>query len=180
MQFDEKPEALQLNVRNNLYNIIKKEPGLHFRELKRKSNLAIGSLQYHLDYLQKKHLINGVKDSRFVRYYSIEKVGAEHDPNLLGALRQDKPKQIVLLLLKKKFLTQASIAKQIDLGLSTTSWHLAKLMEANLLAKKKRGRKSVYFLTDIEKAKSTVLQHKDSLAENMVDNFVEIINELSI
>ena len=48
-------EALKLDIRKKIYNTVKKNPGLHFREIQRRVEIATGALQYHLDYLQKKH-----------------------------------------------------------------------------------------------------------------------------
>ena len=97
---DDFEEALALEVRRKIYDEIKASPGLHFRELQRRVNLATGSLQYHLDYLGKKHLVKMVKEKKFTRFYLIRE-GFEQEREM-GVLRQESMRKIVLLLLHKK------------------------------------------------------------------------------
>ncbi|MDO8625738.1 MAG: winged helix-turn-helix transcriptional regulator, partial [Candidatus Diapherotrites archaeon] len=63
--------TLELGTRNRLYAIIEESPGLHFRELQRRSGIAVGSLQYHLDFLQKRSFVQTVREGKFVRYYAM-------------------------------------------------------------------------------------------------------------
>ena len=46
-------EAVILTPRDKIYSIIVQNPGLHFREIQRRTNIATGALQYHLEYLKK-------------------------------------------------------------------------------------------------------------------------------
>ena len=49
----DREQVLALGVRREIFELIKQSPGLHFREIKRRTNLAIGALQYHLNVLEK-------------------------------------------------------------------------------------------------------------------------------
>jgi len=91
-------DILKLETRRELYQLILKNPGLHLREIKRRMNISLGSLQYHLKYLEKYDFINSKNDQKYIRYYAKEKID-RRDKEILNLLRQDIPLKIILLLL---------------------------------------------------------------------------------
>lgn len=175
----EREKALDLDTRNRLFQEINNAPGLHFRELKRRTNLAIGSLQYHLNYLEKQHLIRSQKGARFTRYYPVGQ-GFEEQADIIGFLRQPKTKQIIFYLIKKKKATQKQISKAIELGSSTTSWYLKKLVQTGVASKEKKGRKSFFSLVDEQKVKNILIEHKKSFIDELTDRFSEVWEELEV
>ncbi|MFH1751420.1 MAG: winged helix-turn-helix transcriptional regulator [archaeon] len=170
--------ALELEVRQKIYSAIEEFPGLHFRELLRKTNLAVGSLQYHLEFLEKKHLIRVLKDKRFKRYYIVRDSNLEDESLVISFLRQEKPKQIILLLYSMPGLNQAQIASDISLGLSTTSVYLSRLVQSGIIKTKSSGRKKLFYLENPEKIKSVLVERKQSFLTGLVDNFAKVIEEL--
>ena len=173
---DELEEALALDVRRKIYNLLKRSPGLHFREIQRRSKLATGSLQYHLDYLSKRHLVKQEKDLKFTRFYIVRQ--DFEGTTEMGALRQKSLRKIILFLLKKKRANNDQISRQIDLSPSTTSWHLDKLLEKGIVQKKRSGRKTIYTLADPDKSADVLVRFQKSFLDEMVDNFVEIWQQI--
>lgn len=51
---DDKEDSLALETRRKIYNLILNYPGLHEREIARKLNLSLSTLDYHLHYLEKR------------------------------------------------------------------------------------------------------------------------------
>jgi len=47
-----KEEILENDRRRKIYTVIKKNPGLHIRELQRVLDIPLASLQYHLNYMR--------------------------------------------------------------------------------------------------------------------------------
>ena len=94
-------EVMALSPRDRIYSTIIQNPGLHFREIQRRVDIATGALQYHIDYLRKKHLIYEEKEGKFSRFYAHQE--EKVDSNLMNLLRQDQVRQIVLFLLTKIF-----------------------------------------------------------------------------
>ncbi len=171
-------EALSLTTRERIYKEIDSSPGLHFREIQRRSNVAVGSLQYHLEYLQKRHLIKTVREGKFLRYYSVRGKQLGENRELMSLLRQDSVRKIILFLLQNQRANNIAISKSIGLSPSTTSWHLEKLMQQNLIKTRKRGRKVFYYLHDKEKIAEFIVQHRKSFFDELVDNFVDVWKEL--
>lgn len=178
-------KALQLEVRRKIYDVVERSPGLHFREVQRRTNLAVGSLQYHLDYLQKHHILRTQTEGKFVRYYSVRGPqvgeGPQHTTGqtTMAFLRHESTRKIILFLLQQKRANNERIAEEIQLSPSTTSWHLDKLVEANVLTRERVGRKSFFTLTNPEAAKQLLVTFKHSFLDQAVDNFVSLTQELA-
>jgi DNA-binding transcriptional ArsR family regulator len=58
------------DTRTDLLSIIQENPGLHFRELQRRSGLANGQLEYHLYQLEKELKVSKRRDGKLLRYFS--------------------------------------------------------------------------------------------------------------
>ncbi len=175
---DEAEQALELGARKKIFSTIDSSPGLHFRELQRRTGIAVGSLQYHLDFLEKKHLIRVVKDGKFSRYFSIRGKQLGESQNTMSLLRKEKVRKIILFLLEKKKANQLSIANAAGLSTSTTSWHLSQLMEKGLLSRELSGRETFFSVKEPEKVAGLIVSHRKSFLDELVDSFVEIWEEI--
>ena len=177
MRFDEN-QPLELDTRKKLYRIIEKSPGLHFREIQRRSGIAVGSLQYHLEYLQKRGFLTIQKEGKFVRYYAMRTKKIVEDKDLMGLLRQEQPRHILLFLLQRRFATNEKIAQAVNLSQSTTSAYLKKMLETGALQRRKSGRKTHFSISNKEKIAQLLAQYKKSFLDELVDNFVEVWSEM--
>jgi len=169
--------ALNLDSRRKIYNLIEENPGLHFREIERRTGLAVGSLQYHLEYLQKKHLIKTFRQGKFLRYYSVKESVIE-EKAAMSFLRKESARKIILFLLNKKKANNLVISNAVSLSPSTTSWHLDQLVKEGVIAKDKRGRESIFFVVKPNEVASLLVEHKSSFVDELVDNFVEVWQEI--
>ncbi|MFH1392031.1 MAG: winged helix-turn-helix transcriptional regulator [Candidatus Diapherotrites archaeon] len=168
-------QALKLDIRKKIYNTIKRNPGLHFREIQRRVGIATGALQYHLDCLMKKNLLKTERETKFLRYYLVRQDFEE--TSLMALLRQDSMRKIIVFLMQRRFANNQTISKQVNLSPSTTSWHLEKLVESNVVEKNRRGRKTYFKLTDKEKLAELLVGYRRSFLDEAVNNFVEIWEE---
>ncbi len=173
---DELEVALQLDIRKKIYNTMKRNPGLHFRELQRRVGIATGALQYHLDFLQKRHLIKSEKETKFIRYYLVRQ--QFYDTPLMSLLRQDSMRKIIVFLMQKRFAANQTVSKGVQLSPSTTSWHLEKLSESGVVEKSKRGRKTIFKIADKGRVANILVAYKRSFLDEVVDNFVEVWEEI--
>lgn len=167
-------EVLTVKAREKIYRTIDKNPGLHFREIQRRTDLAVGSLQYHLDYLQKQHLIRAEKQGKFIRYYSIRGKQLGEDKEIMSLLRQDSIRKIILFLLQNKRANNLRISNAVGLSPSTTSGYLTKLVEQGVADKRQRGRKSFFYLRESERIAGLLVEYRKSFLDDMVDSFVDI------
>ncbi len=179
MKDEQLNEALALGARNKIFKHIKKSPGLHFRELQRRAKIATGSLQYHLDFLMKRHLIRAEKKGKFVRYYSTRGEQLGEMESKMGLLRQPSLRKITLFLLTKKRANNEKIAAAVGLSPSTVSWHMLKLVNGGIVEKRRVGRKTFFYIIDAEGIANLLKSYKRSFLDEMVDSFVEIWDEMN-
>lgn len=179
MRDEQLDEALALDARNKIFKAISKSPGLHFRELQRRTKIATGSLQYHLDFLLKRHLIKSEKGGKFVRYYSTRGEQLGENQQTMALLRQTSLRKIILFLLSKKRANNEKIAEAVGLSPSTVSWHMLKLVQGNLVEKRRVGRKTFFYIKESDRIAGILSNYKKSFLDGMVDSFVEIWDEFN-
>ena len=173
---DELEQALKLDVRKKIYNTIKRNPGLHFRELQRRVGIATGAMQYHLDYLMKKHLLKTERETKFLRYYLVRQIFEETD--LMSLLRKESIRKIIVFLMQRRFANNTNISQVVGLSPSTTSWHLEKLVENKVIEKSRRGRKTYFKIVDKKRIANLLVGYRRSFLDDVVNNFVEVWEEI--
>jgi predicted transcriptional regulator len=172
-------DSIGLDTRFRVYREIEQAPGLHFREIQRRTGLATGTLQYHLGYLEKKRLVFSERKGKFLQYYSIRSREEKPEKEALSILRQQSERHIIIVLLMHGRATNVLISSATGLFPSTVSWHLSKLMEKNAVTQRKVGRKVFYYLKDPEKMINVLSKHRTSFLDEVVDNFVSIWDNLN-
>lgn len=168
-------ESMALSPRDKIYSMIVKNPGLHFREIQRRVDIATGALQYHLDYLKKKHLVYEEKEGKFSRFYAHQEI--KIDEKLMNLLRQDQVRQIVLFLLTKRRATIKTIVAELGTSTSTTKFHLQKLLDAEVVIEKQQQGKAFYSIKEKEPIMELLIVYKKSFMDRLVDSFVDIWEE---
>ncbi|MDD3159721.1 MAG: winged helix-turn-helix transcriptional regulator [Candidatus ainarchaeum sp.] len=164
--------------RDKVYAVVVQNPGLHFREIQRRTNLATGAIQYHISYLERKNYIKSKKEGKFLRFYAN---GENVDTNLMNLLRQKQLRTIVLFLLNKRRATAKVISQSTDFPLNITKNYLSKLIESKIVSKTTEKSLTFYSINEKEKIISLFIIHKKSFLDSLVDSFVDIWeNELSL
>jgi predicted transcriptional regulator len=164
--------ALELDIRRNIYELVSKFAGCHFRELERKSNLATSTLRYHLHYLTKNKLISESKEGNNIRYFPKD---FKANKIVLGLLRQKSIRQILLHILLNNNCNHEEIVSKVQLSPSTVSWHLKKLEENNIIGFVKDGRKTKYnLLIDKNEIINLLITYQESFLDSIVNNIIEI------
>lgn len=164
-------EAVALTPRDRIYSTIVQSPGLHFREIQRRTNIATGALQYHVDYLKKKSFIREEKEGKFSRFYAMN--SEVKDSRLMNLLRQDSVRKIVLFLMNKRRASLQSISKDVELGLSTTSFHLQKLVSGGVVNERSVNGKIFFSVKDKASVLLMLLEYRESFLDSLVDNFID-------
>ena len=90
-----KENILKLETRQKIYRYIDKNPGLHLREIQRKTNIPYGTLKHHLKYLEKHNLIKTKSENGYKRYTVSYKL-SKKEKEILNLLRQEVPRYILI------------------------------------------------------------------------------------
>ncbi len=168
---------LDLEMRRRIYECIEQNPGVHFREIQRRTSIAIGSLDYHLHYLHRHGLIRVEKDRKYVRYFPLTKTWTDEERDILSLLRHEKIRHILVYMLQKKNANPQDISVTLNIQSSTLSWYLKNLAAKGVIRYAKRGRQRFYAVNNPENIVKYLIAHKKSFFDDMVDNFIETWSE---
>jgi len=137
--------------RINIISQILHNPGIHHNELLRTCNLQKGQLQWHLDILLKNHIVQKENQGQYSLYYANNKI-IESSQNIKnGILDSSSTKKVLDMIRENPGINSTYIAKRMKLARNTITYHVDKLMDANLIKVQKKGRKKEIFPLDIEK-----------------------------
>ena len=162
---------LQLEARKRVFDAIKENPGIHMRGLERKTGIPMGTLRYHLRYLEKHEMIVEKRSGRMVTYYpsvSGSSVDAQ-DKKYLAVLRQEIPRLIVLHLMMHPHTSHSDLKPHFMISPSTLSYHLKKLLDSGIIIKDSEG---LYYVADEERVARILIRYRQSFLDAMVDSFV--------
>lgn len=118
---------------------IQENPGSHLRQIKRESDLAMGTAQYHLNLLEKQGKISSEKQN-FHKYYFPVGLFEKNEKSILQVLNQETAREILLLILEKKNPTQTDIVNFMQLSSPSINWHIKRLLELRLIIENKDGK----------------------------------------
>ena len=91
----------------------------------------------------------------------------------MNLLRQESVRRIVLFLMNRRRATLPIISKNVLLSLSTTSFHMQKLLLSNIVVQKTIQGKVYFCLTDKEKVLGLLVEYQKSFLDVLVDNFID-------
>jgi len=120
-----------LSSRESLFiNLINKNPGIRYLELKSLTGLSNGVVSYYLQQLESRGLINSVKTPRVSCFYPLSL--SELSQRLFRRSRQITPKRILLALVAKDH-SFTSLVNEVGKAPSTVSSYVSKLIDDNLI-----------------------------------------------
>ena len=170
-------EALNLENRRRIYEMISANPGTHVREMERSLNMQPGLLSYHLDYLEKRKLVRAEDDGHRKMYFISDRF-IEKDRRTLGALRQDSPRKILIHLLVHGPTSFQDLQAEMGVAKSTLSYHLKRLRGIRVIDVSKMEKVMVYRVEDGDRVADLLIGIQESLSCDAVDRFADIWSKL--
>ncbi|MBU0684441.1 MAG: helix-turn-helix domain-containing protein [Thermoplasmatota archaeon] len=164
-------DPLELGNRKRIFEAIRQNPGVHFRELQRLTSMPIGVLSYHLNYLVDRGLLTVDKQESFTRYFPGGQLGRDKQ-QMLAALRQEIPRGIILFLLMNPGATHGEVLRSFTISGGTLSYHIKKLVSRGLIRMDKAGRESRMTVIDPDKVSDLLIVYRRSFLDKLVDEFV--------
>jgi DNA-binding transcriptional regulator GbsR (MarR family) len=79
--------------------------------------------------------------------------------------------------MKRRRAALPQIAKEVQLSVSTTSFHLQKLLQSQVVLQKNYGKKTYFFLADKDAILQILLTYRKSFLDEMVDSFADLWEE---
>ena len=165
------------DIKSVIFNTIRDNPGIRYRELLRAVGVMNGVLSYHINLLEKEDVITSERYRGMVRYYikGIDK----NEARILGMLRIPMVKVIVEFMLDNGPCSLATLSQYLDRSKSTISWHLKRLIDEGIVIK----HNNVYYIGDKDNIKSIILKYKKEFEkvdaiDLLADNYTDIVDEL--
>lgn len=168
---EETGESFELEARKKVFDIISEAPGLHLREIQKRLDIPLGTVEYHLNYFADNEMVIVKEEGGYKRYYPKKAMGSE-DRKYLSLLRQVIPRRIVLFLMHKPGATFGDIAEGLQMPPSSLAFHVKKLVIAEVIDRVKKGRVSFFKVKDPERTAKILIAHKRSFLDEVVDRFV--------
>jgi len=169
-------EDIVLENRRALYRYVQDNPGSHLRKISRELDMKMGTLRYHLDYLEKKELVSSRKESNLKVYFITKKLGFKHR-NVSPLLQQKRFRDIALVIIDAPGSSHRAIAKKLSLNPSTLTKYMKILEKKRVAYHEKIGREKRYFLFDEKLVVELLMTYRKSFWDPFVDNVLEIYFE---
>ena len=166
--------VLENSKRKKIYDFIKQKPGLHLREIQRRLDIPLSSLEHHVDYMVRHHVIYKEKEGGHTRYFAEQPT--EEEQRLISALRNEKMREIVSIILEKNDVKFQDLKDDLRLPASTLSHYLKSLVDNHILARQQVGYESVYSIQD-PKVRKALLMAESSFTDRLIDKVLRSFME---
>lgn len=107
--------------------------------------MSMGTIQYHLNLLEKQGKVSSEKHNLHKYYFPIG-LFEKNEREVLKILNQETAREILLLILEKKNPTQTDIVNIIKISSASVNWHIKKLLELGLVLENRDGKFKRYTL----------------------------------
>ena len=167
-----------IDVREEIYNFINKNPGIRYRELLRSVGISNGVLTYHLGMLEKFGRIRAQRQSnkRVTRYF-VANI-SNQDSHIISCIRSRVTRNIIMFILKNDCCTFNEIVEYVGRAPSTISWHIKKLRDIGILKVVYGNDRPLYAVTDKAKVDNVLLRYKETFTDRIIDDYAEMIDRL--
>lgn len=167
------PDLLDSDARRAIFEQVRDRPGLHLRAIHRATGLSFGQLLHHLHRLTANGDLVIRKDGRFSRYF-IAGSFPMTSKCVLGILRHEVPRKVVVMLICRPDLGHAALLEHTGVSPSTLSFHLGRMVEAGVLTRTPHGREAAYRVVDETLCARLLVLHRESFECPVTDRFVDL------
>ena len=165
------------STRQSIFEFVRDAPGTHLRGIQQAMQLPLGTVEYHLRELVRLELVTEREDGIYRRYYVAGQLGGL-DRELIGALRQEIPRRIVMHLLLNPGLNFGQVREAFDISGSTLHYHLKKLEKRGILARRREGRETYFTVLNEREVAKVLLAHKKSFGDDLLDAWAATWDEI--
>ena len=157
-------EVLTQKTRNDIYQIIDKNEGMHFRKICREIDKKMGVVQYHISVLEKNGLIRAVKDGRYKCFFSTRKGKSDANvfrpdtllsneerklrESVVTAIKRKTPNIIINEIKDKKKISHQDLAKICEVTPQAIPFHCQRLEKTGIISSIKVGRQKYYTISE--------------------------------
>ncbi|MFD1586388.1 winged helix-turn-helix transcriptional regulator [Halorientalis brevis] len=163
--------------RTEVDQYVREHPGSHFRGIVDALDQATGQVQHHVSRLVRNGDLERVSLYGQTHYYPTGY--DEWEKGTIALLRRETTRELVAALLAKDGRRPGALADEMGVARSTLEYHLDRLVEREVVEKRRddRGRVTLY----LERPQETALllaEVAPTYAERFVDRFMRLVDGL--
>jgi len=160
---------------------IQDNPGCHLRRIKRAMNVSMGTVQYHLDKLEKMGRITSSRRGLY-KYYFAAGLFKENEKDILEVLTHETARKILMFIIEQKSPTQTDIVNSVKISARSISWHVGRLVALIIITEIKDGKYKRYQLheNDAKYILTLLRSYYPSIWDKWSMRIVEMFLSLSI
>jgi len=133
-----KDKVLQNEIRNDLFNHIRDNPGESFSEIKRNLELNNGVLAHHLKTLEREHFIKSRKDGLYRRFF----LRNQPVPHII---LNGPQKEILGYLVSHPGVPQSKVAFHLGVSRQTANYHILAMEKMGAIQITRHGRRTLCY-----------------------------------
>ena len=177
---DDDSQQPERDVRDRILRFIRDNPGCYLRKIKDELDLGMGTVQYHLDRLEKAGRITSQKQSLH-KYFFLVGAFEENEKQLLEVLSNETARDILMFIIEqKKYPSQSEISKHIGISSPSTSWQIKRLRDYRVIDEIKEDKFKLYRLHgDSQKFVALLKNYYPSIWNRWSNRLAEIFLSLS-
>ena len=163
-----------------LLSFIQDNPGCHLRRVKRAMGISMGTVQYHLDKLEKMGKVTSTRRGLY-KYYFPTGLFKDNEKDILEVLTHETARKILMFILEQKSPTQTDIVNNVRISAGSISWHVNRLIAVNIIREIRDGRYKRYQLheSDAKYIITLLRNYYPSIWDKWSMRVVEMILSLS-
>ncbi|MEM0157273.1 MAG: winged helix-turn-helix transcriptional regulator [Thermoplasmataceae archaeon] len=161
-------------LRETILQIIQANPGIHFREIQRKSGAAIGQVEYHLYQLERSERIHYRIDGNVKRYFTSVGTGLKQR-KLIYYLRNPVSRELIYAALQKGGIDRPCI----DRGRKSLQEKKKNIIHDMLnegILQECSSETFLYCLNDPEMVTETLNKFRESFLDTLTENIISMLD----
>jgi predicted transcriptional regulator len=164
-------------TRARIESYVARHPGAHLNEVKRALDLTPGQLQHHLDRLATAGRV--VRETVYGKRHLFRPEYSEAERRRIALFRRETARDVALDVLADGPVRPATVAADLDIARSTLEWHLDRLVDEDVV-RKRRDEGNRVTLTVVDEAETVRLlrEIRPSLPERFLDRFTRLVDSL--
>ena len=140
-------------------------------------SLTMGDLQYHLQQLEKADLISSHDDGRRKRYFVKNEVNY-FDREILSFIKMRTPRRIIIFLLLHPESSFKETLAEFHFTKGALSFHLKKLIKANIVINIKREKEMIYRIKDENRISQILIVYQSGILDEALNGFIDLWTKL--
>ncbi|NLX46890.1 MAG: helix-turn-helix domain-containing protein [Euryarchaeota archaeon] len=170
-------DALGLESRRTIYEMIRSRPGTFLREMERELGMQVGMLSYHLRVLTEAGLVRTEQEGNHLRYFPADGF-ILNDRKALSHMRNRTARAILMHVLDRGPVPFSDLLAPVGVSKSTLSYHIKRLAAAGLINIKK-GERTVVSATDPERLINLLIWVQGDVERDTADALIDVWNRLT-